>query len=350
VGLPLARPYKVVAVAIGLVILALFVARTIDALLVVFGGYLFALLLHGVAAALARRLPLPYGAWVTILVVALFGSTAAFVIVAGPSLRDQVVQLADLLPKVLHDLATRIRHTSIAPSTPSAPLLGSNAGQFALGAFAAVGTTLEVVGAFVVVIFLGVYGAARPSDYTRVVLGLVPRQRRVRALRIIRHVNHNLTRWLLGRLVAMFFVGISCAIAFSLLDVPLGMSLALLAGLLTFVEYVGAVVSAIPPFLLALSHSTTSALFVLLVFTGLHVVEGYILTPLLARASVRFPPALTLANQLAFAALIGPLGLTFSTPLLIVVVSGAEATRSRYERSPSAPRRRRTGYREPPVK
>lgn len=331
VRVPLASAYRVAAFTVGLVVLVVLGGRAVEALLVLFGGFLFALVLQGVASKLARHFVLPYGAWVAILVVLLLGSSAVFVVIAGPKVQEQVVQLAELLPRVLHDAAARLRHTPFAAgSGAAAPFTGpADARQFALGAFSAVGTSLEVLGGFVVVLFVGIYGAARPSDYTRVVMTLVPYRRRLRALRVIRSVNRNLTRWLLGRLVAMLFVGVSCAVAFSVLDVPLALSLALLAGLLTFVEYVGAIVSAIPPVLLALAQSTTSALLVIVTYTVLHVIEGYVLTPLLARASVRFPPALTLAGQVTFAALVGPLGLTFSTPLLIVGVSTAEVLRSR---------------------
>jgi len=63
---------------------------------------------------------------------------------------------------------------------------------------------------------------------------------------------------------------------------------------------------------------------VLIFFVGLHIVEGYVLTPLLARKTVHLPPASTLATQVLLATLLGPLGLTFATPLLVVAVTVAE--------------------------
>ena len=75
------------------------------------------------------------------------------------------------------------------------------------------------------------------------------------------------------------------------------------------------------------SQSPTSALWVMLVFTALHIVEGYVLTPLLARTAMRFPPASTLASQAVFSALLGPIGLTFATPLMIVGVTSVQEWR-----------------------
>ena len=49
-----------------------------------------------------------------------------------------------------------------------------------------------------------------------------------------------------------------------------------------------------------------------------HVLEGYVLTPLLVRTTVRFPPAYTLAAQAVLGTIYGVAGLTFATPILIV--------------------------------
>jgi putative permease len=151
---------------------------------------------------------------------------------------------------------------------------------------------------------------------------------------------HNLTRWLWGRILAMAFVGTTTTILFHLLHLPLALMLGLFAGVLTFVEYAGAITSAVPPVLLGFSQSSSVGLAVLVAYVVLHVLEGYVITPLLARASVHLPPALTLASQALLGELTGVLGLTFSTPLFVVGVSAVNAFRDedaeRTLRAPSA--------------
>ena len=112
---------------------------------------------------------------------------------------------------------------------------------------------------------------------------------------------------MLGRLVAMLFVGVTATIAFQLLEVPAPLLLGVFAGLMAFIEYAGAVISAVPPVLLAFAQSPIRGLWV---------------------PSVHFPPALALAGQVVFGVLLGPLGLTFSTPLLVLIVSAASAWRT----------------------
>jgi predicted PurR-regulated permease PerM len=211
----------------------------------------------------------------------------------------------------------------------------SNVEKWATGAWAALGGSLELMSGLVVLFFLGVYGAADPESYARIALWFAPASRRARMRHVLAETIGNLQRWLVGRLIAMLFVAVCCAVVFTLLQLPLALPLALLAGLLTFVEYVGAVASGIPPILLAFSQGPTRALEVLIFFSALHVIEGYVLTPLLARTTVHLPPASTLATQVVLATLLGPLGLTFATPLLVVAVTTAQEWSKAPERAPA---------------
>jgi predicted PurR-regulated permease PerM len=131
----------------------------------------------------------------------------------------------------------------------------------------------------------------------------------------------------------MAFVGLFTGIGLELLRVPGALGLGIVAGVLTFVEYLGAVVSAIPAVFIAFTIGWTETVWVILVYLVVHIVEGYVLTPLIARAAVRIPPAYTLAGQIALGGLFGVLGLTFATPLAVVVVVLVNARRSADARS-----------------
>jgi predicted PurR-regulated permease PerM len=313
------RPYRIVLFAVAILLGVAAAVLAAQPLLTLFGGFLFALALHGVADALARTLRIRYGVCLAATLLVLVGVTVLGIVELGPTLREQLRDLATRLPAAAHALQARIRELT-AGAPPAAPDSSPDDGMLARGAATLLGATAEVGGGMVVVFFVGVYGAARPADYTKAALAVTPEAYRPRMRILLEEVSANLTRWLLGRLVAMVFVGVACSTAFSCLHVPLALVLGVFAGLLTFVEYAGAIVSAVPPVLLAVTRSPATVVAVLAVYACLHVIEGYVLTPLLARASARLPPALTLAGQVLFAALVGVLGLTFSTPLLVVGV------------------------------
>lgn len=306
------------AIAAGLALVVL----TAHILLIVFAGVLFAVVLQAAARFAERRLRIPYQAAVGTCVALLVASSACGVYFALPALTRQLSEVAKSLPADVQ----RITETLHVPLGKPQDLVGS-VEKYASRVVLALGTSVEVFGGFVVLFFVGLYGALDPDAYARVLLWFVPSQKK-RLVRRILDVSHgNLQRWLLGRLVAMLFVGVASGIAFMVLKVPLAFPLAVLAGLLTFVEYIGAFASAAPPILLALTQSPARALSVAIVFFVLHIIEGYILTPLLAKTAVRFPPATTLASQAVLSTLLGPLGLTFATPLLVVAVTAAQEWR-----------------------
>jgi predicted PurR-regulated permease PerM len=303
-----------------LIVAALLVAFESPTLFVLFGGVLLAVFFKTSAEIVARRFHVPYKIVVALLMLLVIGGLSALVVFAGPHLVDQAWTLARAMPNALQQALQRARHAmgDGAFALPKVEELRPEMKSVVAGAQGAVAGSVEAVAALVVIGFVGLYGALDPDAYTNVALVLVSKERKARAREVLHEAGRRLGRWLIGRVVAMVFVGVVTGIGLHLLHVPLAVSLGVLAGLLAFVEYVGAVASAVPPVLLALGQGWGHVAGVCVLFLGVHLVEGYILTPFLARRAVHFPPAYTLAAQTLFGALFGPIGLTFATPTCIV--------------------------------
>jgi len=61
-------------------------------------------------------------------------------------------------------------------------------------------------------------------------------------------------------------------------------------------------------------------MYVVLVYLIAHVVEGYIVVPLIQHKFVYLPPALILAMQFLMDLFGGFIGVTFATPLMVVAM------------------------------
>jgi predicted PurR-regulated permease PerM len=72
----------------------------------------------------------------------------------------------------------------------------------------------------------------------------------------------------------------------------------------------------VPSVIIAASINLTLAVYVIALYLGVHLIEGYILVPLVQRRAVHLPPALTLSPQVILGALAGFIGLLFATPLV----------------------------------
>ncbi len=96
--------------------------------------------------------------------------------------------------------------------------------------------------------------------------------------------------------------------------------------MLTFIPYFGAVLAAIPAIMLALTVGWSTALWALAVYFACHIVEGYVVAPLVQRRLIELPPAMTILSMTVMGTLFGPLGVLVGTPLaaaIMVVVQEA---------------------------
>jgi len=319
-------------VVLGLVAAGAFIVFELRYLLVIFVGVLFGVMLHAGASWIARHCHMPHRVALALLIITGLATATWGVLSFAPTLVQQLGELQHQLPRVVRQLQQRLTAVPLL-SQAGAALSGKTQavaqGSASLNTVATVvGNSMEVLAGVVVVFFLGVYGAAQPKSYRRAVLAITPRAYEEQMGQTLDRACCNLSRWVFGRLVAMAFVGVTTTIMFHWMNLPMAFALGVLAGLLTFVEYAGAFLSGIPPVLIALAQSPAQAVWVLMLFTGLHVIEGYVLTPLLARATVRLPPGVTLACQLLLGAAAGALGLMLSTPLLVVAVCAVQCFRA----------------------
>ncbi|WP_405232714.1 AI-2E family transporter [Lentisalinibacter salinarum] len=93
-----------------------------------------------------------------------------------------------------------------------------------------------------------------------------------------------------------------------------------IAGLFSFVPYIGPIASIVPALLIALTESLPIALWVTVVYVAVQFIEGDFLTPLIQRRAVSLPPAVLLLAQFALGLFYGLFGVLLATPLAIVVI------------------------------
>lgn len=310
-------------VAVSLLTLYLFVVLS-RVLLIVFAGALMAVGLGGGADILRRRTPLerPGGLAVVITIVVLIPFLLSGLI--GPSLTAQINDLIIQLPEAVAQLRDRLLQQEWA-----APLLADpDALQNLMptpkevmgGVTSAFSQTLGAVANVFVILFIGIYGAAAPSPYVSGVVHLAPQRHRDRAVEVIDALSHALRWWLVGRLIMMTVVGVLTTVGLWIAGVPTAMALGLLAALLSFVPYVGPILSFFPAVLVALTVSMTKVLYVVIVFGIVQTLESYVITPLVQQRAVSLPPVILITAQIAMGVLAGATGVLLAAPLAIVVI------------------------------
>ncbi len=174
--------------------------------------------------------------------------------------------------------------------------------------------------AAVVILVVGIFGAAEPGLYKAGLFHLVPPRHRPRMGEAVDAIASNLRHWLVGQVLLMVILGITTTAGLWLIGVPLALTLGIIAGIFELVPYIGAWLSAVPALMIALLKGPQAMAYTLALFLFLHVLEGYVLLPLIQRRAVHLPPALILVAQALMGELFGILGLFVAAPLTVATM------------------------------
>lgn len=186
--------------------------------------------------------------------------------------------------------------------------------------FAFFSSTVSVLGALVIMLFVAIFVAVDPGLYHRGLMHLFPHRARRRAGEVLSATATTLRRWLLMQMVAMLAIGAVTTVVLLLLGVKAAIALGIIAGLLEFIPYVGPILSAVPAIAMALVDGPEKALYVALAYIAIQQLEGVVLQPLLMKEGLELPPVMTILGQALFALVFGFLGLLLAVPLLASVM------------------------------
>ena len=315
----------VIAVLVVLLIggTAYLMVRSAHVLLLAFAGILFALFLSTLSSWLSRRTGLGYGMALGDVVLLLVALTGGLGYLLSNQLAAQFSALSEKLPESFERLREMLAQypwgRQLIEKVPQAAASLTEFGNLSRLTGLASGLSNLLIAA-VVMLFVGIFVAAEPGLYATGILRLVPQPQGPRASELLDSLGHNLRWWLVGQAALMLMMAVTTSVGLWSIGVPLPLALGLIAGLFELVPYIGPWLSAVPAALIALLISPWHLGAVLVLYLALHVLEGYVLVPLIQRRSVRLPPAVTLVAQLLFAELLGILGLFVAAPLTVVAV------------------------------
>ncbi|MCW5772576.1 MAG: AI-2E family transporter [Rhodospirillaceae bacterium] len=310
-----------VLIIVAVAALALIAWRLSGVFLLLFAGIVVAMVLRVLSDPLARHTPLGARGALACVVVALVVVIGVAIWFFGARLSEQFGQIAAQLPKAWLNVRQWLEQYQAGRYLLDAlgdSFDGANNGPGRIARLAT--STFGAIADGAIIVVLGFFLALEPGLYRRGLVSLVPPRGRARAAAALEAVGHALRRWLLGQGLAMLSIGVMTGIGLWALGIPMALSLAILAGVLEFVPFVGPIASAVPAILLAFSRSPEAALYVLLLYVGVQQFEGNVLVPMIQKWAVKLPPVLAILGVVVFGYLFGILGVLVATPLVIVLM------------------------------
>lgn len=293
--------------------------------LLIFAGVFFAVLLNAFANWINRKTKLRYSFSLLLVVLLIAGFFTAIIMLIGPSISKQVNEMVETLPKSLQSLQEKVKQTELGRAlfdeVPEKPqdLIKNKKDVFSkvTGIFS---STIGVFADVFIILIIGIFLASDPGTYSRGFISLFPVTFRSRLGEVLDQTHRTLTLWMAAKLMSMAVVGICTAIGLQVLGIPLPYALALIAALFSFIPNIGPYLALAPALLIAFMSGPQDALYVLILYFGIQIIESYLITPLIEKKMVALPPALMLSWMVLFGIFAGILGLILATPILAATI------------------------------
>jgi predicted PurR-regulated permease PerM len=164
---------------------------------------------------------------------------------------------------------------------------------------------------------------------------LLPRDAQPTIRRLARETDAVLGAFVRGQLLVMLGLAIYYALALRLTGLEVGPLIGMVAGLVSFVPYLGFIVGIVASVIAALVqfHDVFHLVLVLAVFGIGSVLESYILVPKLVGDRIGLHPVAVIFAVLAFGELFGFIGILLALPMASIALVLLRYLRDRYEAS-----------------
>lgn len=298
-----------------------------------------------------ERWRLPRGLAASVVFVVMLLVLALVLLLLVPLLQRQIAHFIAALPAyaawATHDALPwleqkfNIPASELDPSTLIARLrenLGTVGGIAATVLGYATRSGLAVIGAAVAVGLVPVVTFYLLRDWDTLVAqidGLLPRDAQPTIRRLARETDMVLGAFVRGQLLVMLGLGLYYAIALKLVGLDVGPLIGIVAGLVSFVPYLGFIVGIVAGVIAALVqyHDLLHPGLVLGVFVIGNLLESYVLVPKLVGDRIGLHPVAVIFAVLAFGELFGFIGVLLALPMAAVTLVMLRFLRERYQSS-----------------
>ncbi len=284
----------------------------------------------------------------TVLVMAgIFAAIVLLFLILVPLLQKQSLLIAERLPHLIENLRNNIEpwlqaKFGISLNIDAAhiqDIISKNwksTGDIVGGVLATAGSQgLALIGLLANLLLLPVVLFYMLRDWDKLVQStgeLVPRDWIGQVKSIAREVDKVVAEFMRGQLSVMAALCVFYSLGLWLVGLEMALSIGLIAGLLSFVPYLGFALAFILAVLLALLQFTSLAQVVpvLIVFGVGQLLESFILTPLIVGNRIGLHPVIVILALLASGQLFGFAGVLLALPVSAAIAVGLRHTKSSY--------------------
>lgn len=300
---------------------------------ILISGFLYFLFNPTVDFLVKRRVP--RGLAILLLYVFFLGLISLLVGLVGPSLSKQVTDLINNLPDYFNQVRKFVEDSAdskwflwtMEQDYVSLKEVGDSLQKYltdlpsnitnSLSSVFSVVTNITLV--VVTVPFILFYMLKDGDKLPAAIMKFVPVRYRKPALTVLSETGDTLTTYIQGQMLVCMFVGIGTFIGYLIIGLPYAFLFALIGAVTNIIPYVGPFIGAAPAVIVALIHSPTEALLVILVVTIIQQLDGNVISPLVIGKKLNTHPLTIIILLLVAGNIAGIIGMILAVPTYSVV-------------------------------
>jgi len=269
------------------------------------------------------RFRLPKVVSVILVYVSIFGLLGLLIYIASPVFIFEIKQLSTNIPDYFEKLNPIFKSLDLT--------IAQNFETFSSTLIAALqessGSIIKAISVFfggltsaLLIFVFAFYISLEDRGPERVLVLLTPKKYEPYVIGVFEKAQRRVAGWFGARILACLFVGVASFAVLFLLGVRYAFLVALIAGFLNFVPFIGPLITALVALLfIGVSDSWALAGYTIVTLTIIQSLENNLVTPLLMKRFLDLPPILVLVSLLVGGMIFGFLGMIFMVPVFGIV-------------------------------
>ncbi|GGA77768.1 AI-2E family transporter [Ornithinibacillus halotolerans] len=267
---------------------------------------------------------------IIIIIIGISGLITGLVLMIAPAIEKQITELISTFPgyvqQLWYDVNEWIENSFLAPYYDNAynwvvdnfSNIPSIIGTYILNAFAGVQSFASTVTNFVValvtfpiILFFLLKDGERFKEYS---LKLLPPKYRGDINHILKNMDAQVGSYIQGQIIVASCIGILLYIGYLIIGLEYAITLAILAGILSVVPYLGPTLSIIPAVIIAIVNSPLMLLKLAVVWIVVQFLEGNFISPNIMGKTMKIHPLTIIIVLLVAGNLFGLIGVVLGIP------------------------------------
>ncbi|OGE81509.1 MAG: hypothetical protein A3E98_02915 [Candidatus Doudnabacteria bacterium RIFCSPHIGHO2_12_FULL_48_11] len=168
----------------------------------------------------------------------------------------------------------------------------------------------------ITVLAVSFYLTVEESGMKNFIKHLTPYKHQAYAMKLVNQIQRKIGAWVLGQFILSLVIFGLTFLGLSLLKVEFALVLALIAGLLEIIPYIGPFISVIPAAFFAFLQNPPLALAVIVLYIIIQQLENHVVVPVVMSKSVGLNPVIVILGILIGGSLGGIIGAVIAVPVI----------------------------------